>query len=142
MREAATLFSSDRRGDCNISINASFVSGSIPQRYWCKSVQAGGCGRRTYPVGREEDGLQPVSSTGVRSDAGAAGDGGGSEPRVERGACLPSGVTVSARRPTWREIGVRSRREVCRRDVCESCGGVAGGGGGSAAGRDLLWLLT
>ena len=72
------------------------------------------------------------------------GDGGGSEPRVERGrACQAlSEVMVSARRPTWREIGVSSRREACRGDAREPYGGVAGGRGGSAAGRDLLRLLT
>ena len=45
MREAATLFSSDRRGDRNISINASFVSGDTTAGTGvraCKQADAAG----------------------------------------------------------------------------------------------------
>ena len=77
------------------------------------------------------------------------GRGGASGPRrlalSGKRACTV--VDVSARlvmpdAPVRREVGVRSRCEACRGDGGEPCGGVAGGRGGSAAGRDLRRLLS
>ena len=147
MREAATLFSSDRRG---ISIDAELraaVRWQYRSRYWCRSVEAGGSPiLSAHRSCRERRGWPPASCLNGRAERRRRGRGTGEGASLAlRGgrACQAlSEAIVSARRPTWREIGVSSRREACRGDAREPYGGVAGGRGGSAAGRDLLRLLT
>ena len=86
-----------------------------------------------------------VASTGVPTDAGAAGGVERAEaPRVELQRACTAGGRATVRggdAPAWREVSVRPRREACRGDRGRAVRRRGWREGESAAGRDLLRLL-
>ena len=95
---SGTLFSSDRRGDRHDLIDAEL---RVAARWtMARPTAAPTCStdlQHRSCEEREEDGLGQLPQLACRAAPAQQGGGGSEAPRVERGARLHSGVTVSAR---------------------------------------------
>ena len=95
---SGTLFSSDRRGDRHDLIDAEL---RVAARWtMARPTTAPTCStdlQHRSCEEREEDGLGQLPQLACRATPARQGGGGSEAPRVERGARLHSGVTVSAR---------------------------------------------